>query len=204
MNKNAISKFLTFTNNISSRELLYATIMFYAAPVFENKKPSVLINFTKGNKNLYEIWDKFKGEYEKNKEIDFFELKRTESQISVLFYNNITLNEYIHKNDNRNFLFQYEYKDEESLVEKLEKLSYRFQKACPHEIGVFLGYPLKDVKSFIKDCGSNCLCCGYWKVYHNKAEAISKFKAYDQAKERIINKILLCGYASKLIFNYNQ
>lgn len=203
MNKNAISKFLTFTNHISNRELLYATIMFYAAPVFENKKPSVLINFTKGNKNLYEIWNNFKDEYKENKEIDFFELKRTEKQVSVLFYNNTELNAYIQKEENRNFLFKYGYSDEELLVEKLEKLSNRFEKSCPHEIGVFLGYPLKDVKSFIKDCGANCLCCGYWKVYHNKAEAIRKFKAYDQAKEIIINKILLYGNPSKLIFNYN-
>lgn len=35
----------------------------------------------------------------------------------------------------------------------------------PHEIGLFLGYPLGDVKGFIKHRGQNCKCTGCWKVY---------------------------------------
>lgn len=35
----------------------------------------------------------------------------------------------------------------------------------PHEIGVFLGYPLEDVKGFIENKGQNCESCGVWKVF---------------------------------------
>ena len=35
----------------------------------------------------------------------------------------------------------------------------------PHEIGVFLGYPLADVIGFIENRGKNFTACGYWKVY---------------------------------------
>lgn len=36
----------------------------------------------------------------------------------------------------------------------------------PHEVGLFLGYPLEDVEGFIRDArGGICLSCGYWKVY---------------------------------------
>ena len=35
----------------------------------------------------------------------------------------------------------------------------------PHEIGVFLGYPLTDVKGFIQNQGRNFTCCGCWKAY---------------------------------------
>ena len=41
----------------------------------------------------------------------------------------------------------------------------------PHEIGVFLGYPLVDVLGFIKNEGKNCKFCGYWKVYGDEHEA---------------------------------
>jgi len=35
----------------------------------------------------------------------------------------------------------------------------------PHEIGVFLGYPLGDVEGFIANQGRNFTCCGCWKSY---------------------------------------
>jgi hypothetical protein len=49
----------------------------------------------------------------------------------------------------------------------------------PHEIGVFLGYPLEDVLGFIKFKGHNCKCSGIWKVYGNEDETqklFAKFK----------------------------
>ena len=35
----------------------------------------------------------------------------------------------------------------------------------PHEIGVFLGYPLEDVVGFIRHRGKCFTCCGCWKSY---------------------------------------
>ncbi|SFG42440.1 DUF3793 family protein [Oribacterium sp. WCC10] len=48
----------------------------------------------------------------------------------------------------------------------------------PHEIGLFLGFPVEDVKEFIKQDGRNCIACGFWKVYCNKAEALKTFKRF--------------------------
>ena len=45
----------------------------------------------------------------------------------------------------------------------------------PHEIGVFLGYPLADVVGFIRNGGRNCLCSGCWKAYSNEREARRMF-----------------------------
>lgn len=45
----------------------------------------------------------------------------------------------------------------------------------PHEIGLFLGYPLKDVLGFVANCGRNCLLCGPWKVYHDEQAARCQF-----------------------------
>ena len=54
--------------------------------------------------------------------------------------------------------------------------------AFPHEIGVFLGYPLADVLGFIENCGRNCLACGCWKVYANACAALAAFKRYEKCK----------------------
>lgn len=45
----------------------------------------------------------------------------------------------------------------------------------PHEIGVFLGYPIEDVKGFIDHKGKECKFCGLWKVYCNECEARKLF-----------------------------
>lgn len=48
----------------------------------------------------------------------------------------------------------------------------------PHEIGLFLGYPLEDVQGFIRHGGANCLLSGCWKVYDNPNRAARLFALY--------------------------
>ena len=48
----------------------------------------------------------------------------------------------------------------------------------PHEIGVFLGYPLEDVVGFIRNRGRNYTCCGYWKAYGDPEAAQKRFDQY--------------------------
>ncbi len=66
----------------------------------------------------------------------------------------------------------------------LETLKSRLNDAdaFPHEIGVFLGYPLEDVWGFIENGGRNCLTCGCWKVYSNEHEALKAFQRYEKCK----------------------
>lgn len=59
-------------------------------------------------------------------------------------------------------------------------LKYRFEllHKTPHEIGVFLGYPLNDVIDFIKYKGSNFKICGCWKVYNDVTSCSNKFDIF--------------------------
>ena len=59
----------------------------------------------------------------------------------------------------------------------LNQLSRRLccQAEFPHEIGVFLGYPLPDVVGFIENRGQNFTCCGCWKSYGEPAAAQQRF-----------------------------
>ena len=52
----------------------------------------------------------------------------------------------------------------------------------PHEIGLFLGYPLWDVCGFIHYKGKNCKCCGHWKVYYREEDAEKMFRRFNQCK----------------------
>ena len=62
----------------------------------------------------------------------------------------------------------------------LRQLSRRLclEEEFPHEIGVFLGYPLEDVVGFIRNRGRNYTCCGYWKAYGDPEAAQKRFDQY--------------------------
>ena len=57
------------------------------------------------------------------------------------------------------------------------------QEDFPHEIGLFLGYPLEDVEGFIANKGKNCKCTGCWKVYCNEEEAVRRFRQFKKCAE---------------------
>lgn len=52
----------------------------------------------------------------------------------------------------------------------------------PHEIGLFLGYPIDDVIGFIRNKGQNCKRCGCWKVYCNECEAEKTFARFKKCE----------------------
>ena len=73
----------------------------------------------------------------------------------------------------------------------LDKLAQRCKGASgfPHEIGVFLDYPVEDVKGFILHKGCGFKLCGYWKVYGDEEQARSTFKKYDKCRRYLCNKL---------------
>lgn len=73
--------------------------------------------------------------------------------------------------------FGYKSTDAEECIKHLSKRIA--ENSCfPHEIGLFLGYPVDDVKGFIEHKGQNFKCTGYWKVYCNECEAQKTFAQY--------------------------
>lgn len=71
--------------------------------------------------------------------------------------------------------YGYENVEVESCLKHLKERLFEYQ-CFPHEIGVFLGYPLEDVRGFIKNEGKGCKYCGLWKVYCNEQETRKLFE----------------------------
>lgn len=83
------------------------------------------------------------------------------------------------------FLSRYGYEEDGEVENAVCRLCQRLRgsRDFPHEIGVFLGYPLEDVQSFIDNGGKNCKCTGCWKVYHNEEEAQRRFDQFKKCSE---------------------
>ena len=77
------------------------------------------------------------------------------------------------------------YPREATAEQLLDELSLRMQLHCgfPHEIGLFLGYPVRDVEEFIRQGGKDCLCTGYWKVYFDADRAKQRFAEFDACRD---------------------
>lgn len=78
------------------------------------------------------------------------------------------------------FLTRLGYEMKGALPSILRQLSGRLclEEAFPHEIGLFLGYPLEDVIGFIENNGRNYTYIGCWKAYGDPHRAKARFDAY--------------------------
>ncbi|MDR2160067.1 MAG: DUF3793 family protein [Treponema sp.] len=72
----------------------------------------------------------------------------------------------------------------------LSFLKERFEEpAFPHEVGIFLGYPLEDVISFSTGKSSPHNCRGYWQVYGRPEKAERTFAYMDAARLNLVKEI---------------
>ena len=85
----------------------------------------------------------------------------------------------------------------------LKHLKHRLQQRdFPHEVGVFLGYPLHDIKAFIANGGQHYQVNGYWKVYEKVEQANKTFMLYQKctkeycaqfAKGKALTQLVVAG-----------
>lgn len=111
-----------------------------------------------------------------------------------LVYKEEKLQEVIRKTEYREFLKKEGY-DGVDMKELIGLLGRRFSShqcggtGFPHEMGIFLGYPLADVKGFIEHGGKDYLYQGYWKVYENVEERKRMFSIYNRMKSEILMEL---------------
>ncbi len=106
-------------------------------------------------------------------------------------YRKKKLEQELHMPEARAFLETYGYDRESGLPEIFALLSRRLRESreFPHEIGLFLGYPLADVKGFIENRGRNCKCAGCWKVYGDEQTAQKLFMKYRKCTDVYCRKL---------------
>lgn len=83
------------------------------------------------------------------------------------------------------FLQHMGYKAWDNVRDCLRQLAARIclEQDFPHEIGIFLGYPLEDVTGFIRHKGRNYTFCGCWKCYGDPQQARLLFERYHRCTE---------------------
>lgn len=109
----------------------------------------------------------------------------------IYVYRPTKLQRCLQEKTTRSFLREFGYTGD-SLESDLQQLQWRLSTCSefPHEIGLFLGYPLEDVRGFIQNEGQKFRYSGYWKVYGDPESAKRQFHAY-----RVCTDLLCRWYA---------
>lgn len=163
-------------------------LAFHCAPTLTGLKPANLISHAAENDFLYaeEAVDAIKAL--EDKDIYIERLCGCERKRLTLVYRKSQLIEHLNQPEIWGFLVSQGYPVFGGLEMILEHLKLRIVQSggFPHEIGVFLGYPLEDVMGFIRHKGQNCKLCGYWKVYGDPKKAMDLFNQFDKSRELVL------------------
>jgi hypothetical protein len=199
-----IQRFMMFLKTRDADEFVEFMITCFAAPVMLGLKCGALLNLRRGGEDLRAAWRSAKGGLERRLGLEFAEMSYTEQSVILLIYRSDLLMRRISSEDVRDFLLSRGYDCEpDAAASCVERLKSRFKSEFPHEIGIFLGYPLEDVRGFIENAGKNSKLSGYWKVYGDEARALEKFDEYKRAEadsaETILRKFGFAPAAAKTV-----
>ncbi|MDO5294250.1 MAG: DUF3793 family protein [bacterium] len=130
----------------------------------------------------------------KDSNISYYVLLIREKKTTLLLYKSSQLLKYLSDRRVKGLLMRLGYQDME-ITQMFELFKTRYaaymdgSKSFPHEMGLFLGYPVEDVEGFIENEGRNYLYTGYWKVYENLSKKVKLFKQFEIAKETLIQMV---------------
>ncbi len=158
------------------------TIIHLCAPTLCSVKPACLISVSKST--LFEeyqkilFWNKILKENKKKIKI----VRRSENLFLLLIYDEFLIENIIFNEEIKSYLTIKGYSLNQGisvvLCELLSRLSN--ESIFPHEIGVFLGYPLEDVLGYEKYSGTKSKFSGAWTVYGNVEKAKLQMNIYKE------------------------
>lgn len=107
-------------------------------------------------------------------------------RMTIFVYQKNRLSLWLKKKEIQQFLADFHY-PKEPLSKLFAHLDDRLHHcpSYPHEIGIFLGYPLSDVRSFCQR--KPCLFQGYWNVYQYPQAAKRLFQLYDDCTHELLS-----------------
>lgn len=165
-------------------------LAYHCAPAFAGIKPSNIVTCRKSQfPDLYKDIDRLNNELNR-KDIQIEILCECERRVLLIVYRKKVLETHLRERNNRAFLSMYGYPRNGSIAEYIDVLRTRLANdAFPHEIGVFLGYPLCDIYAFINHRDEGCLLIGEWKVYHNAEESEKLFRRFKACRKALVKRV---------------
>ena len=156
----------------------------HASPVLAKLKPSALLSFSRDDyPQLPLLAQRYSAAF-RQQGLVFEIVCRCKRHFLLLVYRPILLERRLDEPEVSHCLSRFGY-PASGFPAKMKHLRRRLResRSFPHEIGLFLGYPTRDVLAFLGELPGTCKLCGYWKVYFDEEEARRIFARYDRCRD---------------------
>ncbi|HBA86851.1 MAG TPA: DUF3793 domain-containing protein [Geobacter sp.] len=159
------------------RDCLASFLVLELAEVLQGAKPANLICLTNKRRscgrNLYQLWKQHGPALIAESGLEVKVLADRGNSLLLLLYSQEALGSLLAQKSVRIILGKSGYPHPEEFEKVLSELEKRVAgEGFPHEIGVFLGYPLKDVVGFMGWAQLSFTCQGPWKIFGNPDQSL--------------------------------
>ncbi len=163
--------------------MLERYLVEHCSPTLASLKTANLFSYTYSSEDMLERYVESCHQQLSQKGVSVKVLRKKNHVALIYVYRQHRLQQDLNHPDTIAFLKNYGYHNF-SVRDAIGQLQARFEQSeFPHEIGLFLGYPLGDVVGFIQNAGKNSKCAGCWKVYCDECEAVKLFAKFKKCRD---------------------
>jgi len=180
-------------------DCLTSHLMLECSEVLAGIKPANLISLVNRTRpcgrNLYVLWQRHhEALAARFADLDFIVLQTRERALLLLCYSREHLEHHLSHAGIRTLLHKAGYEADASCASLLDELCRRVVKndSFPHEIGLFIGYPAKDVAAFMGMVNLPFACQGPWKIYGDPTKSLSLADEYRCSRAVMENQLAGC------------
>lgn len=158
----------------------FQELLVRLSPTILGVKPAELINVKFKTLEKYQKYFGFFSDLKYIEIRDFTHLGRKQ----LFFYHRESLEEVLNHGVNQKFLIDIGYPSTIEINHYLDILIKKLQSnTFPHEIGVFLGYPLKDVLGYMGVSSQKLVKIKGWKYYGNESLSLLQYNKFLKARD---------------------
>jgi hypothetical protein len=176
------------------RDCLASFLVLEVAEVLQGAKPANLVAIANKRRpcgrNLYLLWKEHGAALLAESGLQVRELADRGSSLLLLLYRPEALAALLQMKSVSVILKKSGYDapaDPEKVLAELEKRVAG--EGFPHEIGVFLGYPLKDVVGFMGLARLSFTCQGPWKIFGDPSQSLSLARNHRECRCRMSQQL---------------
>jgi hypothetical protein len=179
---------------MSDADYIKSLIAYHAAPTLLGIKPATLICPCRAGRDLGRALKESASCLGSSFGVRVIALRNRSDARLVFIYDPDMLRRTLTGTGVREFLAETGYDVTEAGADELvSQLKEKFRgNGFPHEIGVFLGYPVEDVRCFIERRGRGCRTAGCWKTYGNP-ERVKNCSARFQRAKMLAAELIVGG-----------
>jgi len=193
----------------SESDCLAAFIALETAEVLAGAKPSALISIPDRphacGRNLYRLWREHGRAVMGRTRLCAREIGKGTGFIQLFFYISDDFSRYLERHDVTALLKRAGYQGPFTKDHALGQLEERLKSGTfPHEIGIFLGYPPKDVAAFMGWIKLPFTCQGPWKMFGNPRASLGLAETFRICRQRMAKRLTSAQSALECIMPENN